>query len=96
MSSDNYCRVDILLEKNSLGVSSSNEGIEGDVHDEMEIDYEGEECQLSFDVKTMMSAISLINDKEFSLVVRPTDVKSPISLRNLSGSYLCMIMPLAY
>ncbi len=92
VSSDKYNGVIMMLLKNKVLLNSTNSDI-GEANDELEIDYDGEERNIGYNVRYLSDAIEAIDedmvDFEINEDMRPTVLRG-----SGNENYFCIVMPL--
>lgn len=96
MSDENYHRISVEMNKQTLFVSASNENIVGEAKDEIQTDYAGIDHQFAINAKIIMDAIGLVDGDKVQININPESAKAPIFIgETKSEDYFCLIMPLS-
>ncbi len=92
LSSEKSKGVKVELKSGQLEISSSNPEI-GDAHEELEIDYSGEELSIGFNARYMIDILQVLDGENINLAVK--DNLSPgLITPDGNGDFLAVVMPM--
>ncbi|MBN2254432.1 MAG: DNA polymerase III subunit beta [Deltaproteobacteria bacterium] len=92
ISSDRFSGVKIQINNNKMVLSSTNTDI-GEAHDEVDVIYSGKEFEVGYNVKYLIDAVDVVDEKEISFEMRES--QGPAIVREAGNdSFKCIIMPL--
>jgi DNA polymerase-3 subunit beta len=92
LSSEKSKGVKVELKKGTLEISSSNPEI-GDAHEELEIDYAGEDLSIGFNARYMIDILQVLDGENIHLAVK--DNLSPGLITPEDGDgFLAVVMPM--
>ena len=84
--------VTFSITKGKMEITSNNPEL-GEAHEEIEVDYQGEDLKIGFNAKYILDVLSSIEDDEVSFELK--DQLSPGLMRpHLDKNYTCIIMPM--
>ncbi|MCK9365066.1 MAG: DNA polymerase III subunit beta [Syntrophales bacterium] len=92
VSSEKYNGVIMTLSKGRVYFNSINNDI-GEANDEIEVDYDGEERNIGYNVKYLADAVEVIEEEMVDFEINE-DMRPTILRGAGNDSYFCIIMPL--
>jgi len=92
LSSEKSKGVKIEFKKNLLEISSSNPEI-GDAHEELEINYEGENMSIGFNARYMIDILQVLDEETVNLAVKDNLSPGLITPEGDDG-FLAVVMPM--
>jgi DNA polymerase-3 subunit beta len=92
ISSERYNGVIITLANNKIVLNSNNPDV-GEANDEIEVDYQGEERSVGYNVTYLVDAVEVIDEEKVELEIG-AGMKPAVVRAVGNENYFCIVMPL--
>jgi DNA polymerase-3 subunit beta len=92
ISSERYNGVIITLSNNKIVLNSNNPDV-GEANDEIEVDYQGEERSVGYNVTYLVDAVEVIDEEKVELEIG-SGTKPAVVRAVGNENYFCIVMPL--
>lgn len=92
ISSERYNGVIITLANNKIVLNSNNPDV-GEANDEIEVDYQGEERSVGYNVTYLVDAVEVIDEEKVELEIG-SGMKPAVVRAVGNENYFCIVMPL--